>query len=112
MKPLSRREAVLHVMNALAGYWPDAHVEAAPASVLVALPTGQQLDLRVSITPASVQAACERDGQDCLSRLAGGWITASDLCGPCTGRFMAALDQVGTEPLSWHQKYRSRAGES
>jgi hypothetical protein len=53
MKPLSRQEAVLHVMNALAGYWPDAHVEAAPASVLVALPTGQQLDLQVSITPAS-----------------------------------------------------------
>lgn len=47
-------------------------------------------------------------GRSCVQRLANGWIGAGDLCGPCTRRFMTALDGLG-EPLDWHDGYVQRA---
>jgi hypothetical protein len=46
---------------------------------------------------------------DCLGGLAEGYILASDLCGPCTARFMAAVDAVTGRANRWHAAYRRRA---
>lgn len=51
---------------------------------------------------------CERDTADCIEDLAGGWITASDLCAPCTRFLMRALDKEYGSPLPWHQNYIDR----
>lgn len=45
---------------------------------------------------------------DCIVDLAAGWITASDLCPPCTRFLMRALDREYGEPLPWHQNYIAR----
>jgi hypothetical protein len=55
---------------------------------------------------------CSRNGDTCIRRLAAGWITANDLCPGCTRRFMAALDWISAEPLTWHRNYTERAEES
>lgn len=47
----------------------------------------------------------------CIQRLAAGWIGLHDLCGPCTRRFMAALETLASpgELLEWHPNFRDRA---
>lgn len=50
----------------------------------------------------------DRRGRTCIESLAGGWIGAPDLCGPCTAAFMDALDGI-SGPLTWHENYAKRA---
>jgi len=44
----------------------------------------------------------------CLHQLAAGYQTTAGLCGPCTSRFMNALDWVSGEDLPWHDGYINR----
>lgn len=46
----------------------------------------------------------------CIHALASGWITSSDLCPGCSGRFMAALDRE-VEGLKWHPNYLTRPAD-
>ncbi len=48
-------------------------------------------------------------GETCIHRFADGWITAADLCPPCTRTFMAGLEWVTGADLPWHQNFRDRA---
>jgi len=50
--------------------------------------------------------------RSCIVRLAEGWILTSDLCGPCTSRFMVALERIEGTDLAWHESYLERAEES
>lgn len=50
-------------------------------------------------------------GQSCITRLADGWILASDLCPTCTAAFMIALDGIAG-PLAWHANYVERANDT
>lgn len=65
-------------------------------------------------TPTTIAAECARSRpsspgwETCLHALAAGWVGASDLCGPCTRQFMAALDGLAG-PLVWHPDYQERA---
>jgi hypothetical protein len=48
----------------------------------------------------------------CLHRLADGRIIPANLCGPCTSRFMNALDLAAGEKLPWHRNFTHRAEET
>jgi hypothetical protein len=60
--------------------------------------------------PTNPTPDCSRPSTwgSCIHALASGWITATDLCPGCTGRFMAALGRE-VEGLVWHLSYLKRA---